>query len=195
MRAKNIFRTEVESGKFPKKIGYQTSCMFVGSCFTHHIGERMQELKFRVDLNPFGMVYNPFSVLSSLKILQNHTLFTEKDLHYYNNRWFSFFHYTGFSHADKNICLQRINDRLRDSTLFLQNANFLFLTLGTAWVYEWKHTGEVVSNCHKLPADNFNRRLLNVEEITDAFIPFLKRLFDKDTGKRQIGRASCRERV
>ena len=186
MKTKHIFRTEVDPGEFFEKTGYQTSCMFVGSCFTHHIGERMRDLKFKVDLNPFGMVYNPISVLNSLKILQEGKFFTEKDLHNYNNKWFSFSHYTGYSHEDKNICLQKINDRLRDSTLFFQNAGFLFLTLGTAWVYEWKPTGEVVSNCHKLPADNFNRRLLSVEEITDTYIPFLKSLFDEFTGKRLI---------
>jgi len=183
---KNKFRTEVEIREFPEKIGFKSSCMFVGSCFTQHIGERMRDLKFRVDMNPFGMVYNPLTVLNSLKILQTQKFFTENDLQYYNNRWFSFSHYTGFSDPDKSNCIQKINDRIRTSSAFFLGSDFIFITLGTAWVYEWKQTGEVVSNCHKLPAGNFNRRLLRVEEITKAFIPFLKSLFGKNPGKRLV---------
>ena len=43
------------------------------------------------------------------------------------------------------------------------------LTFGTAYVYEQKETGKVVSNCHKLPENKFNRRLLSVEEIVEDY--------------------------
>ena len=42
-------------------------------------------------------------------------------------------------------------------------------TFGTAYVYEQKETGRVVSNCHKLPESNFNRRLLSVDEIVNEY--------------------------
>ncbi len=43
------------------------------------------------------------------------------------------------------------------------------LTFGTAYVYEQKETGKVVANCHKLPENNFNRRLLLADEIVDEY--------------------------
>ena len=43
------------------------------------------------------------------------------------------------------------------------------LTFGTAYVYEQKETGRVVSNCHKLPESNFYRRLLSVDEIVNEY--------------------------
>jgi hypothetical protein len=42
------------------------------------------------------------------------------------------------------------------------------LTLGTAWVYERKSDGQLVANCHKKPADQFNKRLLRADEIQAA---------------------------
>jgi hypothetical protein len=47
----------------------------------------------------------------------------------------------------------------------LKNADFLFITFGTAWVYRYKKTGKVVSNCHKIPASEFDRYRLTVDEI------------------------------
>ncbi|MCX6226649.1 MAG: GSCFA domain-containing protein, partial [Bacteroidia bacterium] len=36
--------------------------MLIGSCFTEHIGNRLKMLKFAVNQNPFGIVYNPLSI-------------------------------------------------------------------------------------------------------------------------------------
>lgn len=51
----------------------------------------------------------------------------------------------------------------------MQKLDWLMLTFGTAYVYEQKETGKVVSNCHKLPENKFNRRLLSVEEIVEDY--------------------------
>ena len=50
------------------------------------------------------------------------------------------------------------------------------LTFGTAWVYEQKHTGRIVGNCHKQPDKLFTRRLLSVEEIVVEYFDLLKML-------------------
>lgn len=52
----------------------------------------------------------------------------------------------------------------------LRRAGFLFVTFGTAWVYELKGTGNVVSNCHKLPSSDFLRRRVSCEEMTELWI-------------------------
>ena len=43
--------------------------LFVGSCFADGIGQRFKEEKFNVTVNPFGTMYNPASVLHTLKRL------------------------------------------------------------------------------------------------------------------------------
>ena len=50
--------------------------LFVGSCFADNIGKRFEEEKFRAMVNPFGVMYNPVSVLHTVRIVANHTFDT-----------------------------------------------------------------------------------------------------------------------
>ena len=43
--------------------------LFVGSCFATEIGRRFQEEKFRVTINPYGVMYNPVSILHTIEKL------------------------------------------------------------------------------------------------------------------------------
>mgnify|MGYP003530406239 CR=1 FL=1 len=59
----------------------------------------------------------------------------------------------------------------------LQEASVIIVTFGTAWVYEYH--GEVVANCHKLPAKDFVRRRLTVEEIVQKWLAVMEQMSDK----------------
>lgn len=50
--------------------------LFVGSCFADNIGKRFEEEKFRAIVNPFGVMYNPVSVLHTVRKVANHTFDT-----------------------------------------------------------------------------------------------------------------------
>ena len=50
--------------------------LFIGSCFADNIGKRFEEEKFRAMVNPFGVMYNPVSVLHTVKKVANHTFDT-----------------------------------------------------------------------------------------------------------------------
>ena len=62
---------------------------------------------------------------------------------------------------------------------FVQQADILIITFGTAWVYVDKQTNEVVDNCQKRPASDFIRRRLTVDEITNLWLPILEQYADK----------------
>lgn len=160
------FRTIVDITESEHKISHQTGLVFMGSCFSESIGQKLVDYKIPVDLNPFGVLYNPASIAESLDILISKKIFTEDDLHFANERWFSFYHHSDFSHQDKNTCLELINSRIHTSHGFLKNAGYLFITLGTSWVFSLASTGKVVSNCHKIPPREFIRQRLCVDEIT-----------------------------
>lgn len=164
----------IPASDFP--VTYKTPTVFIGSCFTENIGQRLLELKFPVDINPFGVIYNPCSVKNSLEILIRKKEFSEKDLIFFDNQWVSFYHQTSFSDPDLKQCLKGINKRINYSSDLLKKADFLFITFGTARVFEWKDTGQVVSNCHKIPADKFTRRLLTPKEITGIFTSLIDEL-------------------
>lgn len=164
-----IFRTIVEIPQFPWKIDYQKYSLFMGSCFVENIGGIMLEYKYNVDLNPFGILYNPISVANSLNILIKGKTFTSDDLVSSDGLWHSFNHHSRFSFTKHVDTLNAINKRIQISSDNLKTADFLFITFGTSWVYQLKSSGEIVSNCHKIPAKEFNRYRLSVNEIVEEY--------------------------
>jgi len=169
-------RTTFNIEPSPKRITYDERIMFIGSCFASSIGSQLELGKMTVMINPAGTVYNPVSVCNTLDIITSGKEFRKGDLHYHDGMWLSFSHYTDFSSEDPDKTLERINSKLKEASLFLKNSGFLFITLGTARIYRWKKTGQVVSNCHKIPSAEFSHELLTVSEIVDLWAQQLDRL-------------------
>lgn len=163
------FRTEVKIPESRDKFTYNSKAIMLGSCFTESIGEQLAKYKFDVNINPFGVLYNPISVGNSLKILIDNKEFSEEDLNFANDMWFSFSHHGRFSNADVNECLLSINTEIKKSSLDLANSDVLYITFGTSWVFESIDSGVIVSNCHKLPAKEFHRYRLGVDEIVKFY--------------------------
>lgn len=65
------FRTIVNIPHPAFKIEPCERILFVGSCFADNIGKRFQEEQFRAMVNPFGVMYNPVSVLHTVKKMEN----------------------------------------------------------------------------------------------------------------------------
>lgn len=172
------FRTvvNIKNYDFRDKINYETSTMLIGSCFTENIGNIMCQQRFPVNINPFGILYNPISVKNSLEMLINKKKFSQSDIAFFNKQWFSFSHHSRFSNPDPIACLDKINIQIKKSSEFLKKANFLVLTFGTARVYELKLSGKVVSNCHKIPAEQFKHYLLEDDEIVEQYKILIKKL-------------------
>jgi hypothetical protein len=171
-----MFQTQVEIPRAPFTISYENRIMTLGSCFAENIGKKMQDVYFDMDINPFGVLYNPVSILNSIEILIANKQFTENDLFENRGLWQSFAYSSLFSDTTADGCLTKINDRLKLASAFLMQTDFLFITFGTAWVYEEQKSGSVVSNCHKLPASYFNRRRLTVDEIVADYSTLINRL-------------------
>jgi hypothetical protein len=136
----------------------------------------MKRGKMTVMINPSGTVYNPVSVCNTLDSITSGVEFTKENLHFHNGMWLSFCHYTDFSSEDPDKSLLKINSKLKEASLFLEKSGFLFITLGTARIYKWKKTGQIVSNCHKIPSEEFSRELLSVNGIVDLWTKQLDRL-------------------
>lgn len=137
----------------------------------------MAEAKFPVDNNPFGIVYNPLSVKLVLNRLMENRSYNKQELFHFEGIWSSFDHHSRFSEIDAAVCLAKINDRVDLSSQFLSKTAFLFITFGTSYVYSRKANGTVVANCHKLPAAEFVRKRLTVEEIVSEYRILLEQLF------------------
>ncbi|HCI55994.1 MAG TPA: GSCFA domain-containing protein [Bacteroidales bacterium] len=171
-----ILRTTFDIEPSREKISYFTPVLFIGSCFAFETGRRMEELKMKVMINPFGSVYNPVSVGNTIDIIMERKLFGIDDIFRYDNLYHSFFHNTEFSSDNFDIVIGRINESIIKAHDFLKEASFLFFTFGTARVYRLRENGMIVSNCHKLPSYYFVEELLSVDSICEFWMPLLDRI-------------------
>jgi len=160
--------TQVSISKSEATLSHNVPALLIGSCFSQNIGNKLIDHKFAVHVNPNGIVFNPISVVNSLKRIADHETYTADELQQYDNKWFSFNHHSSFSSFDKTQCLKGINTALTEAHNYLQKTETIFITLGSAWVYEYEPIG-IVANCHKIPNKNFSKRLLSVKEILTAF--------------------------
>jgi hypothetical protein len=163
------FRTLVELPEKEVKIGHSERIMLWGSCFVENIGRRMTENKFRCNVNPLGILYNPISIASSLQQVLEGKVYGETDLFQASGMWHSWMHHSDFSASTSEECLKRINDGISTVAESLSHTDWLVVTWGTAYVYTLRQTGTVVGNCHKQPDKLFSRRKLNVAEIVEAW--------------------------
>jgi hypothetical protein len=161
------FRTEISLKKTKRQIAYPDNITLLGSCFAENIGNMLKNNKFNVDVNPFGILYNPLSIENALRILLEKRFFSEKDLFFHNGVWSSFAHHGSFSSICQNETLQNVNSKIITSSEKLSKIDFLLITFGTAWVYE--KDDKIVTNCHKLPEKEFQRRRLSILEIVDCY--------------------------
>ncbi len=170
------FRTKVELPVGRWMIRHADRLMLWGSCFAENIGRLLTDNKFSCLVNPYGILYNPMSIARAINELMDGKLYDRSDLRFSDGLWYSLMHHSRFSATDAASCLERINGSLDEARCRLKEAEWLILTFGTARVYEWKETGEIVGNCHKLPDGCFDRRLLDVDEIVSAYAGMLSRL-------------------
>ena len=169
------FRLEFTPKAFNQKINHQHSLFLIGSCFTENIGSKLKQLKFSVLENPNGILFNPVSIVNAIDSYILNKQYKEADLFYQNESWNSWQHHSRFSNPDKEQCLSIINQSQAAAHNFLKTADWLLITLGSAFVYELDN-GNVVANCHKVPTDKFNKKLLAVEEVTGLLNEILQKL-------------------
>lgn len=63
------FRTIIDIPESLWKIEPCERMLFIGSCFADNIGKRFTEEKFRAVVNPYGVMYNPASILHTVRRL------------------------------------------------------------------------------------------------------------------------------
>jgi hypothetical protein len=169
-------RTEIQAARFPFQLHPQQAVINLGSCFSENMANKLQRYGFNVAENPFGTSYNPMSLAYQLEKLIHPDFYQSEDLHFNHNLWFSFEHYSLFSNPERDECLRNINLALGNAAAQMQNAGLLILTLGTAHAWQHKTSGKIVNNCHKIPADQFERVLLKPNQIIHSFLPILQHL-------------------
>ncbi len=168
------FRTEIEIEKSIHKIEHKHKILTIGSCFADNIGQKFSSLKFQISQNPFGVLFNPQSILNSIEISFENRLFNENDLFFFQGEFHSFFHHSSFSSHKLDEILDKINFTTKQANKFLNEVDWVILTFGTSFIYTHLEKGIVVSNNHKLPENQFDRKKLTNFETTQIILKTIK---------------------
>jgi hypothetical protein len=186
------FMVNIDLKKLPEPINYHDKILLTGSCFTEHIGNALSDSKFSVLQNPNGILFDPASVCKSLLSYIENKQYNESDLFQLNEVWHSWQHHSRFSNINAKEAVRIINESQQRAHSFLKKANWLVITLGSSFSYRliktaesskalpleatdppnggegWElrsgEAGAPVANCHRAPAQWFNKHLLEIDE-------------------------------
>lgn len=167
--------TSVDIAPSEKKIGYDDKILLLGSCFADNIGAKFGEHYFQTTVNPFGTLYNPASIRRSIDLSLSRN--NKRYMLQHNGLWHSMMHHGSFSHPDKDMLIARCEESQTLLRTALRDATTIIVTFGTSWVYKMEYL--VVANCHKMPAERFNRYCMSASEIIDSWLPLLDQIPNK----------------
>ena len=167
---------DIEIKSPPKKIAYTDNIFLIGSCFTDHIGGRLNELKFSVLQNPNGILFDPVSVSKSLSSYIENKQYKQADLFYLHELWQSWNHHSIFSGMAAEEVINNINLSQSKAYNHLKKSNWLIITLGSSFSYRLTENQQPVANCHRAPGQWFEKHLLSSEETIQSLEECIEKL-------------------
>jgi hypothetical protein len=189
------FMVDIDVRKLARQINYQDKILLIGSCFTEHIGNSLAELKFSVLQNPNGILFDPHSVVRSLQSYARNKRYGEEDFFQLNDIWHSWEHHSRYSDINREQAVRRVNASQAQAHDFLSTADWVIITLGSAFSYRLTDfaiqastsvrrpssamptaMGGAVANCHRAPAKWFNKHFITIDEIITALDSCLQEL-------------------
>ena len=180
------FRTEFTPQKQERQIDHHARIVLMGSCFSENIGAKLDYYKFDVLNNPFGILFHPLALEKAIRYCLEEKAYEAQDLIEHEGMWISLDHHGSFNHYDRETVLQRINENISKASNALKIASHVIITLGTAWVYRWKESGQLVANCHKIPQARFTKELLDTQDIIECLRRTGKRIHALNPGTSVI---------
>ena len=162
------FRTEVEINESRKKIGIEDCIFSIGSCFATEMHEKFSEGQIQSLNNPFGTIFNPYSIFQAIQQIYDAKEYQENHLILANENYISLDHHSSFDSRYAHKSLEKINQNIEESNQFLQSTDFVIITFGTSYIYEFLPKNRLVANCHKIPQKFFEKRFLSHQELTDS---------------------------
>lgn len=170
------FFSKVDIPASDLRIDYKSNLVFIGSCFADNISAQFASRKFKVLANPFGTIYNPLSIAQMVKNIADGKVYGDADVFqdvcrdngHGDNLWHCWDAHSSLSAGSREESIAKLNAAAKQAREFLEKADAVFITLGTAFVYYLKDNGKPVSNCHRQDPNLFERRMISVDEAASA---------------------------
>ena len=166
------FRTSFSIPPFEPKITHDSRLFAMGSCFSEMIGEKLAERKFKVLHNPFGTIFNPLSLFLLLEKSLSETPLEEALILEQQERFYHYQTHSKLSATSKEQLMELLLHQQQAAKKVLSEASHIFITFGTAFIYDLQQSEIPVANCHKQPNSLFRKRLLHPDEMLEGFRSF-----------------------
>ncbi len=151
------------------EINHSCTIQLLGSCFAENMVSYFKKDGFDVSANPFGILYNPISIAKLLKLIVEKRDLDKGSFITNNNGTGSLLLHSSFAAKDEYALQKKFNDM---SNIYYEKltslANVHIISIGTSWIYEHIDKKIICGNCHKLPQSQFRKRLLSINEVSDA---------------------------
>ena len=186
-------QTNIPLQKASSLIQYSSNLMLLGSCFAEHSSNKLDYYRFTSLSNPFGILFHPRAIENLIERALEKRYYTAAEVFQYNEIWQCYDAHSDLNGVDAESTVRKLNEAIESTNSFFTKATkdkqipssprlrrtsnkstHLIITLGTAWVYRLKKTGQIVANCHKVPQREFSKELLSVKEIVESLENIIK---------------------
>jgi hypothetical protein len=150
------------------KIVPSSKIFLIGSCFSDNIGAHFKRIKLNTMSNPFGVLFDSKAIAQTINRIVHKKHFNVEELLINQDTYFHLQLHTMWNRIDPEVLIRQVNQCIDTTHDFLRQANFVFVTLGSSFVYRHLPSNQFVANCHKLPQNQFEKILLPISDIYDS---------------------------
>ena len=169
-------QSKVNLSEYDFNIHLKSKILSLGSCFSENIGSRLQELWFDIQVNPYGIIFNPISISNLIYRSINEQLFSIEEVEERDGVYFLYDLHSKTSALSPEEVIEKANEALIKTKEYIQQADFIFITFGTAFYFELKNNKKVVGNCHKMPSNLFDRKKIETNEIVEIYQSLIQKI-------------------
>ena len=149
------------------KLRHGEPCVLLGSCFSDEIGSCFKANGFDALSNPFGTIFHPLPL--SRMIQDTLTERAEERIFARNDLYFSWDAAGTVFAFSENALYEQLRVKRVQLGDYLRSAKYLFITFGSAFGYTENNIDEIVANCHKMPANSFEKDLTELQILVDSW--------------------------
>ena len=179
-----LFRTVVDLPQWPFRMFPADGFVFLGSCFAQHVGSRFADYGMQATVNPLGVLYNPLSI--ERVIMQTAQPCVEPYIFQHEGQFRCWLAGTQYFADTAEDCAAQIRETLSGLKHGIENARYVFITLGTNVVYRHKQLDAVVCNCHRVPQHAFVEERIPLHDCTESLLRTVKSLLEINPDIRLI---------
>jgi hypothetical protein len=167
------FRLEIPIQKAPFEIEYGHKIVSMGSCFSEHVGNKLSWYGFEVLNNPFGTLFHPSAIAALIRFALSEDPVDWRLVQRDDVFLSMLAHSDCFGYSEEQL-REKLNDKRSQLRTYLAESALCIITFGTAWGYYQQD--EVVANCHKIPANQFEKKMTDLEVLNNEWVEVIRLL-------------------